>query len=277
MIRLILTVGLLMLILSGCMTPKINDAESNNPAVTESENNMMTSTETETENNVAQEVQTPISVEEKNITDEQRAMQAAQQLVDSIKSKDAQTIMQLLNASASSPLDLEGVNAIIEGFGSNFDLDTLSLQVNDQGLSMDPESGQYEFALVDKNFEAYNEENKLVIRYDNGASFYHNPYLNYFPHAEKMVLQYIELISTEQTAQLASFLNADDIIVPESVADEVIQNYKELFNSGNMSVRYLNHFTFVIENSEGIEHDIEVMYGDGLMSINDKLIPEFKA
>lgn len=266
-----------MLILSGCMTPKINDAESNNPAVTESENNMMTSTETETENNVAQEVQTPISVEEKNITDEQRAMQAAQQLVDSIKSKDAQTIMQLLNASASSPLDLEGVNAIIEGFGSNFDLDTLSLQVNDQGLSMDPESGQYEFALVDKNFEAYNEENKLVIRYDNGASFYHNPYLNYFPHAEKMVLQYIELISTEQTAQLASFLNADDIIVPESVADEVIQNYKELFNSGNMSVRYLNHFTFVIENSEGIEHDIEVMYGDGLMSINDKLIPEFKA
>ena len=277
MIRLILTVGLLMFILSACMTPKINDAESNNHAVTESENNIMNSTETETENNVAQEVQTSIPVEEKTNTDEERAMQDAQQLVDSIKSKDAQTIMQLLNVSASSPLDNEGVNAIIEGFSINFDIDTLSLQINDQGLSMDPESGQYEFALVDKNFEAYNEENKLVIRYDNGDIFYHNPYLNYFPHAEKMVLQYIELISTEQTTELASFLNPDDIIVPEWVADEVIQNYKEFFYSGNMSVRYLNHFTFVIENSKGIEHEIEVMYGDGLMSIKDKLIPDFSA
>ncbi|CAM3483936.1 hypothetical protein PALU110988_24885 [Paenibacillus lupini] len=87
---------------------------------------------------------------------------------------------------------------------------------------MYPEGGQYEFALVDKNFKEYDEENSLVILYQNGGIVYRNPYLRYFPYAEKMVLKYIDLINKENTTELAGFLNPDDLAVPDWVADEVI-------------------------------------------------------
>lgn len=69
-------------------------------------------------------------------------------------------------------------------------------------------------------------------------------------------------------------MNPDDIEVPIWVAEDTISNYKNYFDAMDMSVRYLNNFTFVIENGRN-QHPIEVIYGDGLMSVNDKFTPDF--
>ena len=130
--------------------------------------------------------------------------------------------------------------------------------------------------MADKNLKEHQEDNSLVIRYQaDGGIVYHNPYIRYFPYAEKMVVQYLDLIDEGNSIQMASFLNPDDVDVPEWVADEIINNYKDFFNSENMSARYTSRFTFLIENGKGKEHVIEVIYGDGIMSIKDDFIPNF--
>jgi hypothetical protein len=89
-----------------------------------------------------------------------------------------------------------------------------------------------------------------------------------------MVLQYLDHISKGKATELAGFLNPDDIEVPSWVAEKTIMNYEDFFDSGDISIRYINRFVFVAEDGKGKEHVIEVNYGDGLMSIKDDFIPE---
>lgn len=246
---------------------------SSNHGDTEGKINTVTSSGTE-QNIVPNEKSSPSS-QENTDTNEMKAIKDAQGLLELIKEKDSDKLLGLLNKSALSRLDIEGVNTIIEGFDANFDLKSLSVQINNDGPAMYPEGGQYEFVLVDKNFKGNHEENSLVIHYqEDGGIVYHNPYITYFPYAEKMVVKYLDLIDEGNTTELAGFLNPDDVDVPDWVADDIIRNYKNFFNS-DMSVRYKNRFTFVIEDSKGKEHEIEVIYGDGLLSIKDEFIPNF--
>jgi hypothetical protein len=90
-----------------------------------------------------------------------------------------------------------------------------------------------------------------------------------------MVVKYVELIDAGNTIELARLLNPDDVDVPEWIANDIIRNYKNFFSFENMSVRYKNRFTFVIENSNGREHEIELIYDAGLLSIKDEFIPNF--
>jgi len=223
---------------------------------------------------IPEEKNSPSSQE--NATDETKAIKDAQELLELIKTKDSDELLRTVNRSALSPLDIDGVNTIIEGFDKNFDLESLSVQINYDGPAMSPEDGQYEFVLVDKKFKENHAEDSLVIRYqENEAAVYHNPFIQYFPYAESMVVKYLELIDAGNTTKLAEFLNPDDIDVPEWVANEIISNYKNFFSSDNRSVRYKNRFTFIIEDSNGKEHEIELIYGDGLMSIKDEFIPVY--
>jgi len=226
------------------------------------------------QSSIPEENSSPSSQE--NATDETKAIKDAQELLELIKAKDSDQLLRTVNMSALSPLDIDGVNTIIEGFDKNFDLESLSIQKNYDGPAMSSEDGQYEFVLVDKNFKENLQENSLVIRYqENGVPVYHNPFIRYFPYAERMVVKYLELIDAGNTSNLAKFLNPDDINVPEWVANEIISNYENFFSSDNMSVGYKNRFTFVIEDSNGKEHEIELIYGDGLMSIRDEFIPVY--
>lgn len=211
--------------------------------------------------------------QENTSSGEIQAVKDAQEFSDIIKEKDAEKLIQLLT---TTQLDIEGANKIIEGFDVNFDLDTLSVQINYDGLAMNPQAEQFEFILVDKDFNEDNEEKSLVIRYDaDGSKVYDNPYVRYFPYAEEMVLQYLDLISKGKVTELARYLNPDDIVVPSWVAEKTIMNYENFFDSGDISIRYTNRFVFVAEDGKGNEHVIEVNYGDGLMSIKDDFIPEF--
>jgi len=202
--------------------------------------------------------------------------QAAEELVALIKARDAESLLQVLNNSNEVSYDRSEVNTILEGFASNFDLDTLSVQFNEDGITNSPESGQYEYILIDKNYNEINDEIRLTVRYPyDGGVVYHNPYIRYFPYAELMAQEYVNLIKEEKIKELAGFLNPDDVIVPDWVAEEIISSYKQLLSFETMSVRYIDEFNFVIEDGMGKEHDIKVIYGDGLMNIEDPLIPEF--
>ena len=262
--RAVFVGALLMLTLSACTNH------------VDTEGKIATVTSSGTEESIVPKEENSPSIQENTDTDEIKAIKDAQELLALIEEKDLDKLLALLNKSASSRLDIEGVNTIIEGFDTNFDMRSLSVQINNDGPAMYPEGGQYEFVLVDKNFKGNHEENSLVIRYqEDGGIVYNNPYIQYFPHAEKMVVQYLELIDKGKTTELAGFLNPDDVDVPNWVANDIIRNYKNFFSSKNMSVRYKNRFIFVIEDSNGKEHEIDVIYDSGLLSIKDEFIPNF--
>lgn len=272
--RLVLVGALLLLILSACTNQRSVDMVSSNDGDNEGRVNIVASSETE--EIVVPQLGTSPSSQENTEIGEMKAIKDAQELIESIKDKDSVKLLGLLNKSDRDRLNIEDANTIIEGFDANFDLQSLSAQNNNDGLAMHSERGRYKFVLVDKDFKEKHEENSLVIRYqEEGSIDYINPYIRYFPYAEKMVLQYLDLIDEGKTTELAGFLNPDDVEVPEWVADDTISKYKDFFDSKNMSVRYTNRFNFVIEASNGKQHEIEVTYGDGLMSIEDEFIPHF--
>lgn len=268
--RSILVLFCVLLILAGCSRPnesyktnieevKLNEDKGENGIVT-----------------IDKSIDSSVTLEatqENKSNGEIKAVKDAQEFIEIIKEKDADKLIQLLN---TTQLDIEGAKKIIQGFDVNFDLDILSVQINYDGFAMNPQVGQYEFILVDKNLNENNKENSLVIRYDvDGSKVYDNPYVRYFPYAEEMVLQYLDHISKGKATELAGFLNPDDIEVPSWVAEKTIMNYENFFDSGDLSIRYTNRFVFVAEDGIGNEHVIEVNHGDGLMSIKDDFIPEF--
>jgi len=211
--------------------------------------------------------------QEKENVIEAKALQDAHLFVEVIKQKDEAKLVQILN---DPRLDREGARKAIEGFDVNFDLNTLNASIHYGGLAMHPAGGQYEFRLEDRQRRESIEENTLVIQYaEDGSKTYHNPYVRYFPYAENMVAQYLELIKQEDAAGLASFLNPDDLEIPTWVAEETIQEYKDFFDGKGSSFRYIDRFTFAVGNGTGKEHTVDVVYGDGLMSIKDDFIPDF--
>jgi len=103
----------------------------------------------------------------------------------------------------------------------------------------------------------------------------HNPYIMYFPFAGEMVARYMELIGMEDAEGLAAFLYQDDLEVPVWVAEETIRQYKRFLKGGQPTIRYLERFFFAVDNGQGEEHGIQVIYGDGLMGIRDAFIPDY--
>ncbi|AGA57372.1 MAG: hypothetical protein C6W55_10290 [Thermobacillus sp.] len=212
------------------------------------------------------------------------AIDDAETFIEAVKARDADRLVQLLGVTMhfiGTRMDHETAETVIEGFATNFDMDSLTVTMNREGIAWGPAYGQYEFKLSDNRgenrFEPWSDEDRLLIRYEeNGTRIFYNPYIRYFPFAGEMVSHYMELIQAEDADGLAVFLNPDDIVVPIWIAEETIDNYKQFLNGDSPNIRYLNRFFFVVANDRNEEHRIQVIFGDGLMGIRDEFIPEFQ-
>lgn len=216
--------------------------------------------------------------EDSTTHDEISALAAATDFVTAIKEKNTAHILEVLKKSYFySGYENKHVDKMIEGFEKNFDLNSLEVELYYDGYAMHADAGQYEFFITDKNGHEFEQVNSLIIHFEeNGETmYYYHPYIRYFPFAEEMVKNYLDLIARKSIAELAHFMNPDDIVVPEWVAAETINNYSDYFGDQNLKVRHEIGFKFIIENSLGREHQIEVIYGDGLMAIKDEFAPDF--
>lgn len=193
-------------------------------------------------------------------------------LVEAIKQSDVSRLSQLL---AAHSYDEQQLLSIIEAFHHNSNPNTLTVTANDQGSSMSPASGQYEFTLTAEGFENLPEEiTKLVIQYRNDNTImFHHPYITYYPYAESFIARYVKAIRDENDKELARILTVDDLDIPLSVAQATIYKYKEQFNLDQLEMMYDHHFYFIVYDANGEEHQIELIFGDGLVGIADSYIP----
>ncbi|RXJ04514.1 hypothetical protein DS745_03785 [Anaerobacillus alkaliphilus] len=201
--------------------------------------------------------------------DSGHALDAARNFINAIKHKNEEQLLALIKSSnLYSRYDLSYVSKMIEGFEQTFDLPSLEVELNDRPAnSID---GQFEFVLHDDGEEDHEGINVFLIRYEgNGDIYYNHPYIRYFPFAEEMVTKYVDLIVTKNVEELGQFIKPMDG-GPERVAEDRIASYQKYFGNVDLAVRHEKGFVFTVENEKGKEHQIEVVFSDGLMTIDDK-------
>ncbi|MFC5405913.1 signal peptidase I [Cohnella soli] len=212
--------------------------------------------------------------------DEQSAQSDVDDFIAVLKADNADALDRLLSHSkAYADYGLEEAKEIIRGFRENFDLPKLIAVPNPSGPSQDPGIGQFEFQLDDgriKGDKSSSEADKsrvLTLRYgEDGAAVFGNPYVHYFPFAERMAQQYLELVRGNKAEELAGFLNPDDLEIPVEVAKRTIGSYGDAVELKSAVVRYVRGFDFVVKDKKGASHSFSIVYGDGLMGIKDEFV-----
>ncbi len=232
----------------------------------------------------------PNSSEEQQLTNDNpqdvQALADMTQFIDLVKAKDAAGVHAFLKRSDFfSWFTLDMASRAIEGLERNFDLASLHAAIDENSNSHSPADRQYGFILVDRDQSAddidvnslENQSRAVTLRYEQetGQPIVHTPYVRYYPFAEEMVQTYMNLIAQDQAAELASFMNADDLEVPLWVAEDTITAYRESLDLGNYSIHNDYGFIYSITDTGGNSHTLEVIYGDGLMGIRDVYTPAF--
>ncbi|MFC5472261.1 signal peptidase I [Cohnella suwonensis] len=213
--------------------------------------------------------------------DEQTAIEDTAALISALKQRDAEKVKSLVTASDYYGFyGLEEAQEIVRGFEANFDLETLRAVADPMGLSHHPAIGQYAYRLEDDGNNSKpqaeantNESLMLTVRYESdGGVVYNTPYISYFPFAERMATQYIELIQGNKAEELTGFLNPDDLEIPVEVAERTIALYAKAVDLKSAAIRYVGGFDFVVEDKKGAFHPFTIVYGDGLMGIQDEYV-----
>jgi hypothetical protein len=225
------------------------------------------------------------------LSDEEFVEQAVADMtrfIELVKAKDAEGVAAYLKRSEFFQwFNVDLASKVIEGFERNFDLASLYVAVDKGNIanSHSPEHQQFGFILADKDqtpesLSEYDHSRMVTFRYEQetGQAIPYNAYVRFYPFAESMVEDYVKLIVEDQAAALSSFLNADDLDIPVWVGEDTIKAYKELLDMtdpASISISNDHGFTFTITDGLSKSHTIEIIYGDGLMGIRDKLIPDF--
>ncbi|MBE9180676.1 hypothetical protein IQ268_19130 [Oculatella sp. LEGE 06141] len=100
--------------------------------------------------------------------------------------------------------------------------------------------------------------------------------------AKAMLDEVIASIQASDAEQLARALTADDLPYPVDQAETAIDRYGAQFDVDTLDYRFAgsaenrNGFNYVIigsQNGQPREHPVTVIYGDGLVGLQDNLIP----
>ncbi|BBI34185.1 signal peptidase I [Cohnella abietis] len=210
-----------------------------------------------------------------------QAIQEAAVFLKLLKARDAEGLLKLLSNTNSYVTQLKQAKEIIKGFEKNFDLATLEEKIDLSENGTRPEHGQYVFRITDngnnaQQLEKHRETQILVIIYDSSGHLkIDNSFVTYFPFSESMAQEYLKLIKANKAQELAAFLNSDDLEVPIEVAEKTIKKYKESMDLDSASVHYESWFTYIIKDSKKVKHQINIIFGDGLMGIRDEYVPDF--
>ncbi|MFD2331660.1 hypothetical protein ACFSR7_20590 [Cohnella sp. GCM10020058] len=117
---------------------------------------------------------------------------------------------------------------------------------------------------------------RLYVSFPNGSDdpWLDWSYIRYLPYAEALAGEYIRLIQAGNAEQLARFSVVDDTGLTTASAKELITNYATHFNSMNPAeLVYKGNFQFEVRDGSEKNHTFQIIYGDGLMGIDDTFAP----
>jgi nitrate reductase assembly molybdenum cofactor insertion protein NarJ len=100
--------------------------------------------------------------------------------------------------------------------------------------------------------------------------------IRYYPYAEDRMNKYLQLIKNKDAKGLARMVNPEEEY-PVEKAQQIIEKYSTHFDITTLKPTYNKYdkhfFGFELKDEKGNNHQIKVIFGDGLISIRDDFIP----
>ncbi|MEW6495971.1 MAG: hypothetical protein AB1589_26140 [Cyanobacteriota bacterium] len=131
------------------------------------------------------------------------------------------------------------------------------------------------------NYRIYNKSglSKDIAVYQDQTIRFVEPFLLYSLYANRSVERYMSAIQSQDVEQLSQIVNLEEEFFSKEELKAVLAQYKDSFSLENLNYELtgLNpeyqHFIYTLSEKDGDKHEIKVLYGDGLVSINDSFLP----
>lgn len=148
-------------------------------------------------------------------------------------------------------------------------------------------AGIYPFALQTAVYRLFNAEGRfkdIHFYYDKNNHYQCvDSFMYYSNYARRLMSCFIDALKKEDAAALKAVLNEDDLEYPAEKVQEIINNYKKGFVLGTLSFRFTGNLAedgaliyAVNGKKEGLEreHEMKIVFGDGMVAIRDEWIPD---
>lgn len=177
-------------------------------------------------------------------------------------------------------IELVDMERVLAGLAFEIDIDSIQARLENVSQS-DDESYTFEFTMHGTRngepVELMGNEEQLNMIYSESDSKVTCiwSYFSYFPNADGLIKGYVDSIKAKDAAKVASVMTVDDLFYTEEKAKKIIGIYDLFFDDlQSLRIKYNGNWTYSIRDSNNNIHMISVIYGDGLIGIEDEFAPE---
>lgn len=194
-------------------------------------------------------------------------------VVEAINQEQAEVLLPYL---LERDQDVAQVQAAIEDFQVYFADEPI------QGFERLPNSTNQRFNYRIFNASGISKELSIIQDETTQSIRIVDEFLLYSRWAKALMERYCSALKTQDAASLARTLNADDLPYPVAGAEEAIETYTTYFDVSTLQCQFVGlqpdqGFTYRISGSQStrpVEHFVQVIYGDGLVSVQDDFVPD---
>ncbi len=118
---------------------------------------------------------------------------------------------------------------------------------------------------------------EVAVYQDNNIRI-NDPFLSYSFYANRLVERYISAIQRQDIKQLGQIFNIEEEVYSEAELKGVLARYKSSLSLDTLNYRLKGsnseqqQFSYNLFTTDGDEHEIQVIYGDGMVNIKDEFL-----
>lgn len=120
---------------------------------------------------------------------------------------------------------------------------------------------------------------KSIAVYQDQTIRLDDPFLFYSVYANRLVERYVDAIQSQDLEKLGKVLNLEETWFGQEDLKAIQSKYEDLFSLDSLNYQFTGleserqQFIYTLSGEDGREHEIKVIYGDGLVSLHDNFIP----
>jgi hypothetical protein len=129
-----------------------------------------------------------------------------------------------------------------------------------------------------------NLSKEISVSFQQEKITIYDEFFGYSARAKQLLSRTVEMLQQQDATQLAKVLTADDIDYPIAQAEVAIANYKKAVDPQTLTFEFIGfadaspNSPFVyrlsgMQDNQPVSHDVKVIYGDGLVGLQDDWIP----
>ncbi|MFP4006518.1 MAG: hypothetical protein ACLFV6_00725 [Spirulinaceae cyanobacterium] len=129
-----------------------------------------------------------------------------------------------------------------------------------------------------------NISKEISVSFQQEKITIYDEFFSYSARSKNLLSRMIESLQQQDAAELAKVLTADDIDYPVTKAESAIANYQKAVDPQTLTFEFIGFadaspnspFVYRLsgtKDNQPISHDVKVIYGDGLVGLQDDWIP----